>query len=122
MSVRGYVNAPRFNARVRWERNQIVTTTSGGKASNWVPLLTSHAGVDATKANEIVIDGGIRTPQDYTVWIRSDVFERLQLSTRDRGIWLRPRGDLILNIAGVPDQGLEGRLIAVICRAGLNKG
>jgi head-tail adaptor len=122
MSIRGYVSAQRFNARVRWERNLRTDTASGGTRDNWLPMLTSRAAVDAMKANEQVIDGGIRNPNGYTVWIRADVLKRIGLTALDRGVWLRPSGDTILSITGIPDQGLEGRLIAVFCAAGVNAG
>lgn len=122
MSIRATVSAPRLNARVRWERNERVDTSSGGTRDNWRELITSHAAVDGMKANEQQIDGGIRTPKDYTVWIRADILARYRLSELDRAVWIQPTGETVLNILGIPDQGLEGRLIAVFCRAGVNQG
>lgn len=120
MTIRAHVNAPRLDTRVRWERNFPLDTPSGGRVADWRLLFESAAAVDGAKASgpEPLADGGIRTPRDYTVWIRADIFTRFALTPLDRGVW---KGR-ILNIADIPDQGLRGRLIAVICRAGMNAG
>ena len=72
----------------------------------------------ATELAREVARRGIRTPRDYTVWIRADVFTRYRITPLDRVRW-RER---IMNIADIPDQGQKGGLIAVICRAGMNQG
>jgi head-tail adaptor len=124
MSIRASVTAQRLRQRVRWERNFAGTAPSGGQlADDWRLLIDSAAAVDgmlARDAREALIEGGIRTPSDYTVWIRSDIFRRFHLTELDRGVWM-PNGT-ILNITSIPDQGLEGRLIAVLCHSGLNQG
>jgi len=121
MSIRAHVDARRLDQLVRWERNFATDTASGGRSpDDWRAVATTWAAVDGAKASspEPVSDGGIRTPRAYTIWIRADVFKRFGLTALDRAIW---KGS-IMNILDMPDQGLRGRMIAVICRTGLNQG
>lgn len=120
MSIRAKLRAQSLDDRVTFERKTAVRSASGGMADTWAPIITCYARVDGAKASspEPVSDGGIRTPRDYTVWIRSDILARYSLTPLDRVNW---RGRL-MNIADIPDQGLRGQLIAVLCRAGMNKG
>ena len=120
MSIRARVRAQTLDARVRFERNHPVDTGAGGFIDDWRTVKKCYARVDGGKASgpEPVADGGIRTPRDYTVWIRADIFIRYSITALDRVRW---RGR-IMNIADIPDQGQKGGLIAVICRAGMNQG
>lgn len=89
-------------------------------------LGTVWARVDGTKAGDRYQDpdvaSGVRTVSSMTVWIRADVFTRLGLTTADKAVWKKASGDVALDILDIPDQQLRGRLIAVVCRAGLNNG
>jgi head-tail adaptor len=125
MSLRAAVTASRLNDRVRPERNHPTRSATGAQIDDWRPLIASGdqkcwAAVDGAKASspEPLADGGIRTPRDYTVWIRADIYTRYAITPLDRIVW---KGR-ILNIADIPDQGLRGRLIAIIARAGMNQG
>lgn len=120
MSISSRVRAGDLDDRVRFERNARVDSGSGGFVDDWRLLVNCYARVDGAKASSLepAADGGIRTPRDYTVWIRADIFTRYAITPLDRVRW-RSR---IMNIADIPDQGLRGKLIAVICRAGMNQG
>lgn len=120
MSIRAKVRAQALDDRVRFERNYPVDSGAGGFVDDWRTVKECYARVDGAKASspEPVADGGIRTPRDYTVWIRADIFIRYTITPLDRVRW-RER---IMNIADIPDQGQKGGLIAVICRAGMNQG
>lgn len=123
MSIRAHTSAQRLTERVRFERPVL---DGNGDAAGWSPLGSStsySAAVDGEKANERVVADGQRSVGGYTVWIRSDVFERLQLAVNDRVVWLRPRrADVYLDIKSAADQGLRGRMIPLVCEAGINKG
>lgn len=126
MSIRASVNARALDERVRFERNYATRTGTGAQGTaDWRPVITSGDGccwarVDGAKVSspEPLGDGGIRTPRNYTVWIRADVFTRYAITPLDRIVW---KGR-IMNIADIPDQGLRGRLIGITATAGLNKG
>lgn len=118
MSIRASVNARRLDERIRVERNHPARSSTGAQTADWRLLVECWAAVDGARAVEAVADGGIRTPRDYTVWIRSDVFVRYAIAPLDRIVW---KGR-VLNIADIPDQGLRGRLIGITATAGLNKG
>jgi head-tail adaptor len=125
VSLRAAANARRLNDRVRFERNYPTTSATGAKVDNWLPLIATgdhkcYAAVDGAKASspEPLADGGIRTPRDYTVWIRSDIYVRFAITPLDRVVW---KGR-VLDIADIPDQGLQSRFTAVIARAGMTKG
>jgi SPP1 family predicted phage head-tail adaptor len=120
MSIRGKLRAQSLDDRVAFERKTEIRTSSGGMTSTWAPVATVYARVDGAKASspEPVAADGIRTQRDYTVWVRADVVKRFTLTPLDRVNW---KGRL-MNIADIPDHGLRGQVIAVICRAGLNGG
>lgn len=121
MSIRAKLNAQSLDDFVTFERNAPGDTASGGRTDNWRTLVRNVAArVDGAKASspEPLVDGGIRTPRGYTVWIRADVYKRFGIMPLDRVNW---HGRL-MNIEDIPDQGLRGQLIAVLCSAGLNQG
>ena len=120
MSIRAKLQAQSLDQRVQFQRVTKMRSASGGQAETWAPIITVWARVDGAKASgpEPVGDGGIRTLRDYTVWIRADVMTRYVLTPLDRVNW---KGRL-MNIRDIPDQGLRGQLIPVICVAGLNAG
>lgn len=120
MSVRGNVDAQSLDERVRFERKTATRTATGAVVESWAPLKECWARVDGAKASapEPMVDGGIRIQRDYTVWVRSDVFTRYRITPLDRVAW---KGQ-IMDIRDIPDQGLRGRIIAVIVRSGVNKG
>lgn len=120
MSIRAKVRAQTLDVRVTFERNYPVDTSTGGRTDNWQKVVTCWARVDGAKASspEPVVDGGIRTLRDYTVWIRSEIVDRYSITPLDR-VRYKSR---IMNIGDMPEQGLKGNLIAVICKAGLNLG
>lgn len=120
MSIRAAVNARRLDERVRFERNHATRSATGAQVADWRLLVECWATVDGAKATspEPVADGGIRTPRDYTVWIRADVYTRCTIKPLDRILW----HGRILSIADIPDQGLRGRLIGITATAGLNQG
>lgn len=120
MSIRAKVKAQRLDARITFERNTPVDTSTGGRTDSWSEVVTCWAAVDGAKASspEPVVDGGIRTLRDYTIWVRADIITRFSITPLDR-VRYKSR---IMNIGDIPDQGLRGNLMAVICKAGLNQG
>ncbi|MEO6709304.1 MAG: phage head closure protein [Planctomycetota bacterium] len=124
MSIRANVDARGFDQRVRFQRGQRVRQEATGEiTTQWEDLITAGdrkawARIDAAKANEPVIVGGLRSVSDYTVWIRADLFVRLGLLMTDRILW----DDRPMNIVDIPDQQLRGRAIAIIARIGANDG
>lgn len=120
MSIRSNVDATEFDQRVRFDRKVESRDNDGGIKHTWAPLGTFHARVDGAKASGAEPSGGdgIRSVSDYTVWIRSDVFTRLNLTVLDRVFW----NGQPFNIADIPNQQLRGRKIALIVRTGENDG
>lgn len=124
MSIRSNVDAREFDQRVAFERRVSTPTDTGGETVTWIrlgssPTATYWAKVDGAKASgEPYIADGIRSPADYTFWIRADVFERLGLVLTDRIVWKNGNYD----ISDMPDQQLRGRKISLIARRGLNNG
>lgn len=120
MSIRATTDSREFDQRVRFERKVRIEPGDGSVTEEWVPLKDCWARVDGAKASspEPMVDGGIQTPRDYTIWIRSEVFTRHKLTPLDRVIWKQQ----VFDIKDIPDQQLRGRKIAVIVRAGLNQG
>lgn len=123
MSIRAHTTAQRLTERVRFERPLL---DANGDAAGWSPLGSSTsyaAAIDGEMANERSVADGQRSVGGYTVWIRADVFQRLQLAVNDRAVWLRPnRAAVYLDIKSAADQGLRGRMIPLVCEAGVNKG
>lgn len=118
MSIRAHTTAQRLNDRVSFERPQ---RDSNGDPSSWLRLATDvHAAVDGAKASgaENVAADGTRSVGGYTVWIRADIVQRFGITIADRVVW---KGRY-LDIKDAPDQGLQGRLIALLCEAGVNAG
>jgi len=124
MSIRSNVDAREFDQRVAFERRVTTQTGTGGETVTWTrlggsPTAMYWAKVDGAKASgEPYIADGIRSPADYTFWIRADVFARLGLVLTDRIVWKGENFD----ISDMPDQQLRGRKIALIARTGLNQG
>jgi head-tail adaptor len=124
MSIRSNVDAREFDQRVAFERRVETATGTGGTTVTWTrlggsPTATYWAKVDGAKASgEPYIADGIRSPADYTFWIRADVFTRLGLVLTDRIVWKGENFD----ISDMPDQQLRGRKIALIAQRGLNDG
>lgn len=122
MSIRANVDRAEFNARVTFSRETVTQNSDGDPVSAWASLGTVWARVDGTKAGERFQDpevaSGVHTVSSYTVWVRSEVFDRLGLTTKDRVTW---KGK-VMDILDIPDQQKIGRKIAIICRAGLNNG
>jgi SPP1 family predicted phage head-tail adaptor len=119
MSIRAKVRAQTLDTRIRVERNTPTSTSTGGQIDNWSLVVECWARVDGAKASaEPVVDGGIRTQRDYSIWVRSEMISRYNITPLDRII----HNGRIMNIGDIPDQGLRGNLIAMICKAGLNQG
>lgn len=120
MSIRATTDSREFDQRVRFERKTRIDNPDGSVTDLWNPLKECWARVDGAKASspEPNVDGGIHTPRDYTIWIRSDVFETFKITPLDRVLWKQQ----VFDIRDIPDQQLRGRKIAVIVRAGLNQG
>lgn len=118
MSIRAATFAQRLNDRVTFRRPVL---DENGDAVDWTLIVrNAHAAVDGAKANgpERTVVDGTRSVAGYTVWVRSDVVKRFGLTVADRGEW---KGRY-LDIKDAPDQGLQGRLIALFCEVGVNKG
>lgn len=118
MSIRALTYAQRLNDRVHIERVQL---DANGDAAGWLRVASDvHAAVDGAKANgaERFSADGTRSVGGYTVWLRSDVVQRFAVTVADRLVW---KGRL-LDVKDAPDQGLQGRLIALLCEAGVNAG
>jgi head-tail adaptor len=120
MSIRAKVRAQTLDTRIRIERNTPVQTSTGGQTDSWSLVVQCYARVDGAKASspEPVVDGGIRTLRDYTVWVRSEIISRYSITPLDRVV----HNGRIMNIGDIPDQGIRGNLMAIICKAGLNPG
>jgi head-tail adaptor len=118
VSIRAHASAPRLNARVTFQR---AVADANGDITGWTEIVRDvHAAVDAAKASSAEREAaeGTRSVAGYTVWVRSDIPIRFGITVLDRVVW---KGRF-LNIRDIPDQGLEGRFIAMFCEAGVNKG
>lgn len=121
MSIREAVNARELDTVIDIERNYPARSATGANIDNWRTLVRfCPAKVDGVRVRtpEPDADGGIRSLVDYEVRIRGDVFTRFSVSVLDRINW---QGS-IMDIKDIPNQGLRGRLIGMICKAGLNRG
>jgi head-tail adaptor len=122
MSIRASTSAQRLNDRVRFER---AVLDDNGDITSWRLLGECAAAVDGAKAvgAERVVADGTRSVGGYTVWVRSEIVQRWALTVADRAVWLRRRNGLVyLDVKDAPDQGLRGRLIGLVCEAGVNRG
>lgn len=126
MSIRSNVDRAALNERVAFTRTTVGQDANGFPTNTTANLGEFWAKVDGTKAGERFQDpdvaSGVRTVSSYTIWIRSEVFVGLGLTTADKLTWKKKGGDIQMDILDIPDQQMRGRLIAVICRAGLNNG
>lgn len=120
MSIRSNVDARALDQRVRIDRKVQAQAPNGEMIVTWESLGEFWASVDGAKATsaEPATAGGVRSVSDYTVWLRADLYERLNLTLLDRIFW----GGQPYNIADMPNQQLRGRLIALIVRTGDNDG
>lgn len=118
MSIRAYVAPQRLDERVTVSRP---VRDANGDVTSWTPVARNvHAGIDGAKAigAERVVADGTRSVSGYTVWMRSDVIYRFSIAVDDRIEWKGRHFD----IKDIPDQGLRGRMLALFCEAGINKG
>ena len=116
MSIRAATSAQRLNDRMTFSRPVL---DANGDAVSWSLIASNvRVAVDGQKANERTVADGLRSVGGYTVWIRSEEVKRFGLTVADRGEW---KGKF-LDIKDAPDQGLQGRLIALMCEVGVNKG
>lgn len=115
MSIRAHTSAQRLTEEVRFERK---TKDANGDPTGWALLCKCRAAVDGDKANERVVADGMRSVMGYTVWVRSDIVKRFGPTLDDRIVW---KGRL-LDVKGIVDQGLAGRMIPLRCEAGVNPG
>lgn len=122
MSIRANVDARALDERISFDRAVTEQTDTGDPVVEWTELVTCWARVDGANARRVqlepYVNSGLRSVSDYTVWIRADVFKRFDITVVDRIRW----GNKVMDIADIPDQGLRGRLIAIIARTGLNEG
>lgn len=120
MSIRAKVRAQTLDDEITFERSVTSKSATGAEQISWTEIVRCRARVDGAKASspEPVVQGGVRTKRDYTVWVRADVVSRFGINPIDRVKW-RQR---TMNILDIPDQGLKGGLLAVICEAGLIEG
>jgi head-tail adaptor len=120
MSIRANVDARALDQRVTFERNTPVQADSGDLVDDWGYLIECAAKVDGAKAfgAEPAIGGGTLSRADYVVWVRADIITRFNITPADRLVWKCKT----FNIKDIPDQQLRGRLMTVICNAGLNLG
>lgn len=124
MSVRSRFKAQTLDDTITLQRQVAVNTGTGGRAAAWSPLVSCRARVDGAKANspEPVLGDGVRTKRGYTVWVRSDVVTRFRITPKDRVVWRTNGIERTMNILDIPDQGLRGRMMALLCEAGLVSG
>lgn len=118
MSIRASTSAQRLNERVTVRRPVL---DSNGDAVDWALVVENmRAGVDGAKASgaERVVAEGTRSVSGYTVWARAEEVARFGIDVTYRIEW---RGKF-LDVKDIPDQGLQGRLLALFCEVGVNKG
>jgi SPP1 family predicted phage head-tail adaptor len=120
MSIRSNVDARALNQRIQFHRRTLTKAGSGENVESWPLLKECWASVDGAKASSPEPDAGdgIKSQRDYTIWVRADIVQRFAITVMDRIYW----NGIALNIKDMPDQQLRGRLIAIICNAGLNAG
>jgi head-tail adaptor len=120
MSIRANVDARRLDERIRFERNTPTQADSGDLVDHWGGLIECAAAVDGAKAfgPEPAVGGSTLSKSDYTIWVRADIITRFGITQADRVVWKCK----VFNIKDIPDQGLRGRMMAVICNAGMNAG
>lgn len=118
MSIRASTFAQRLNDRMTFRRPVL---DANGDPINWQLIVRDmRVAVDGAKASgaERVSAEGTRSVAGYTVWARAEEVARFGLTVRDRGEW----NGKFFDIKDAPDQGLQGRLIALFCEAGVNQG
>lgn len=121
MSIRARVNPRTLDQRVAFERlrDPPLRSATGDVLVTWDPLVTCWARVDGAKATgEPRVGEQTLSVRDYVVWVRADVFVSAALRVADRARW----NGRILDVVDIPDQGMRGRLIAVIGRDGASQG
>lgn len=118
MSIRSNVDAHRLNERITFQRDHGTQDASGDTPEDWRLLKACWASVDGEKGREAALGGGIKSESVYTIWVRADIVHRFAITPADRIVW-KTR---LLNIESIPDQQLRGRLLAIVCTAGVNRG
>lgn len=119
MSIITNVRAGRLDQRIELQRKTVVQSASGNLVGTWSTLKEVWSRVDAEKSGgERYVQNGVRSPADYTFWVRSDIVIRYSLTTEDRILW---KGKLY-DIRDIPDQQRRGRLIGIVAGGGLNRG
>lgn len=127
MSIRANVDAQALTERVRVERKAETRSPSGAVLFTWARIVECWARVDGAKVGtpEPFVEGATQTQRNYIVWVRADIVTRFSVTPVDRVVWLPTRKGAptrIFDIVDIPDQGLRGRLMGMIVRAGINKG
>lgn len=118
MSIRASTNAQRLNDRMTFRRPRL---DDNGDVVEWdLVVRDMRVGVDGAKANgpERVAADGTRSVAGYVVWARAEEVQRFSLDLTCRGEWKGKYFD----IKDIPDQGLQGRLLALLCEIGVNQG
>lgn len=118
MSIRASTSAQRLTERMTFRRPVL---NDAGDIIDWALIVRDmRVGVDGAKANgpERTVVDGTRSVAGYTVWARAEEVERFALDVTCRGEW---KGKLF-DIKDIPDQGLQGRLLALFCEVGVNQG
>jgi SPP1 family predicted phage head-tail adaptor len=122
VSIRSKVFAPALDQRITFQRISIERDEFGRQKEVWTTLGTVWARVDGRRVDqsrrEQYRSDSIQTMHDYDVWVRSDVYTRLDLQTRDRILWKNK----IFDIVDIPDQQIKGNLIGIFCREGSSNG
>lgn len=118
MTIVSNTDPRRLDEVVTFQRNVGTQDTSGDTPENWTNLIACRAAVDGDKASEMATGGGMKSRLGYTVWVHADIITRFAITQRDRISW---KGRL-LNITDLPDQGLRGRYMPVVCDSGVNSG
>lgn len=118
MAIRSNVDSAGLDQRVEFQRKSAGQDADGFPTGGWRSLGTVWCRMDAVKAGERFVADAERAVGAMTCWIRSDVQDRLKLTTADRAVW---KGK-VFDILDIPDQQLRGRLAAVFMQAGLSDG
>ncbi len=118
MSIVANFDPRRMDQTVTFQRDTGAQDASGDAPESWTTVVQCRAAVDGDKAKEAAIGGGIKSRLGYTVWVNADIVTRFSITQRDRISW----NGKLLNIIDLPDQGLRGRFMPMICQSGVNAG
>ena len=123
MSKRVLTDARRLDQRITIQRKTTTQDPATGDLSfSWADLITCWCAIDSVKLlerhREPVQADKTQIVTDYSVWMRSDIVARFDVTGEDRIVW---KGT-VLDILDIQDNQIRGRLTLFNVRKGFTDG